>query len=178
MVRFPRVCRDPKCMALNRPAAKFCNRCRYPIPTAVEIFFSYAHEDTALRDKLATHLVMMQRNGLITTWYDQDINAGEDWQHAINTHLLMAEIILLLVSPDFLASDYCYSVEVQRAMDRQSRNQAGVIPVILRHTDWHQAPFGVLQALPTGAKPVKSWSNKDEALLDVVKGIKRAIDGP
>jgi len=175
MISFPRVCRNTNCMQLNRPTARFCASCGYPLPDAVEIFFSYAHEDKALRDKLATHLAMLQRNGLITTWYDQDISAGDNWQHAINIHLRTAEIILLLVSPDFLASDYCFSVEVQYAMDRLSRNEARVIPVILRHVDWHQAPFGVLQALPTGAKPVKAWSNKDDAMLDIVKGIKGII---
>ena len=135
-----------------------------PAPTsAIEVFFSYAHEDEALRDALATHLRLLERQGIIAGWHDRRILPGGAWAGAIDDHLQRARIILLLVSADFLASDYSYDVEVQQAMARHDAGAARVIPVILRPVDWHSAPFGTLQALPKDGHPVTSWSNRDEA---------------
>lgn len=141
----------------------------------VEIFYAYAREDEDLRDELEKHLRMLEREGVITNWHDRKIGAGEEWEGQIDTHLNTARVILLLVSPDFIDSDYCWDVEVKRAMERHKAGKARVIPIILRSVDWESAPFGKLQALPTDAKPVTIWANQDEAFLDVARGIRAAV---
>src|SRR5947209_6955869 len=144
-------------------------------PKALEIFYSYAHEDERFRKALDRQLSLLKRDGLITDWNDHKITAGKDWESEILTHLDSAQIILLLISPDFIASDYCYSIEMQRAMERHEFGEARVIPVILRPADWKRAPFGKLKALPSDGKAVTRWSNRDEAFLNVAKGIRRAV---
>ncbi len=139
----------------------------------VKIFFCYAHEDEALLNKLKTHLRPLQRRGLIDLWYDRDISAGTEWEREISNHLNTAQIILLLISPDFMNSDYCYGIEMQRAIERHERNDANVIPIILRHALWQEEPLSKLQALPKDAKPVKSWNDLDEALNDAAEGIRK-----
>ena len=141
----------------------------------VEIFCCYAREDQLLLRQLKTHLMSLQWQGLITLWADTDINAGWEWEKEIEKHLNTAQLILLLISPDFMASEYCYSKEMKRAVERHERGEARVIPVILRPVTWQEAPFGKLQALPTDAKPVKSWLDPDAAFLDVAEGIREAV---
>jgi hypothetical protein len=140
---------------------------------AVEIFFSYAHEDEILRDKLAKHLISLKRQKIITDWCDRDVTAGEEWKNAIDGRLESAGIILLLVSADFLASDYCYDIELQRALKRHADKEAKVIPIILRSVDWRSTTFGKLAALPTDGKAITSWDNQDEAFTNVVEGLKK-----
>src|SRR2546421_9745171 len=101
----------------------------------VIVFYSYAHEDESLRNELEKHLSLLQRRGIITTWHDRKIVPGTDWAYAIDSHLNEATIILLLVSPDFMASDYCYSIEMDRALKRHQAGKARVIPIILRSVD-------------------------------------------
>ncbi len=141
----------------------------------VDLFYSYAHEDEALRNKINVHLASLRRQGSICEWHDREILAGSPWAQEIDSHLQTARIILLLVSPDFMASDYCYGVEVREAMRRHAAGDAIVIPIILRPCDWEQAPFGQLQALPKDAKPVTLWANRDAAFLDIAKGIGKTI---
>lgn len=142
----------------------------------VTIFYSYAHADSALRNELEKHLSALRREGLIDEWYDRQIVAGTDWTQSIDEHLKTAAIILLLVSADFLASDYCYSNEMQKAMKRHQNGGARVIPIILRPVDWQTMPFAKLQALPSSGKPVTTWINRDEAFLDITKGIRKAVE--
>ena len=142
----------------------------------IEIFYSYAHEDEQWRQELEKHLSLLKNQRLITGWKDRDIKAGEEWKSKISSHLLAANIILLLISPDFMASPYCYSIEMKEAMKKHKAGKARVIPIILRPVDWHQAPFSKLQALPKDSKPVTSWANQDEAFLDVAKGIRRVVE--
>jgi pimeloyl-ACP methyl ester carboxylesterase len=142
---------------------------------SIEIFFSYSHKDEDLRDELDAHLSVLRRNGVIAGWHDRRISAGSEWKDRIDEHLESAGVILLLVSSDFLASDYCYDLEMRRAMERHTEGMARVIPIILRNCDWSGAPFGKLQALPKNARPVKSWDDQDEAFTDIVTGIRRAI---
>src|SRR6266487_1585178 len=139
----------------------------------VKIFFCYAREDERLLNRLKTHLKPLQRQGLINIWHDRDISAGAEWEREISKQLNEAQIILLLISPDFMASDYCYSVEMKRAMARHERGEAYVIPVILEHVYWQVEPLSKLQVLPTDAKPVISsnWHNLNEALFNVVEGV-------
>jgi hypothetical protein len=143
---------------------------------SVKIFFCYAHEDEPLLKKLKVQLTPMQRQGLIEVWHDRDISAGTEWEQEISIHLNDAEIILLLVSPDFMASDYCYSIEMKRAIERHTRKEALVIPVILRPVHW-QDILGNIEALPTDAKPVMSsnWHSPDYAFFDVAEAILKAL---
>ncbi len=153
-----------------------------PAPTTptsaviLEVFFSYAHEDEALRDKLAKHLRNLERQKVITGWHDRQISAGTEWAGKIDVHLDSARIILLLVSPDFIDSDYCYDVELQHAMARHHAREARVIPIILRPVDWAGTPFAKLQALPKDGKPIALWPNEDEAFLDVARAIRRVAE--
>jgi tetratricopeptide (TPR) repeat protein len=142
---------------------------------AIEVFYSYAHEDNQLRKQLEKHLSILKRQGLITDWYDREINAGTDWEREIDRHLNTAQIILLLVSADFMASDYCYGLEMKRALERHESGEARVIPIILRPTDWKQAPFGKLQVLPRDGKPMTRWPDLDEAFLDITQGIRNIV---
>lgn len=147
-----------------------------PQPTnPIEVFYSYAHEDEKLRDELKKHLSNLKRQGVITDWYDRDILAGKEWDTEIKQHLDSSKVILLLISPDFMDSAYCNDVELKRAMERHEAKEARVIPVILRPVDWKGAMFSKLEALPTDAKPIASWDDRDEAFLDVTKGIRKAI---
>ncbi len=142
----------------------------------IEIFCCYAREDEALLNKLKTHLRPLQRQGLIDVWYDREISAGTEWEQEIKQHLNTAQIILLLVSPDFMDSDYCYGIEMTRAIERHKSGEARVIPIILRWAIWKETPIGKLQALPTDGKPVKSWHDEDEAFLNIVKGIREVVE--
>ncbi len=147
-----------------------------PTPTrAIEVFFSYAHEDEKLRDKLEKHLSILKRQGVITGWHDRRIGAGKEWAGEIDQHLNTAHIILLLISSNFLASDYCYDIELERAMKRHHAGEARVIPIILSSVDWEGAPFSKLQALPRDGRPVTKWRSHDDALKDVAQGIRAAV---
>ena len=147
------------------------------VRVALKIFFCYAHEDKKMLNELKKHLISFQKVGIVEMWHDADISAGVEWEPEIAKHLNSAHIILLLISADFIASDYCYGTELKRAIERHELKEARVIPIILRPVYWQGAPFARLQALPTGAKPIISsiWYTLDEALLDVVNGIGRAI---
>src|SRR5437660_7285449 len=132
----------------------------------LELFYSYAHKDERLRNELNKHLYNLKRQGLILGWYDRDISAGTDWEQAIDSHLNSAQIILLLISPDFMASDYCYSIEMERALERHEAGEARVIPILLKTVDWKGAPFSKLQVLPRNRKAVASWRDRNAAFVE------------
>lgn len=138
------------------------------------VFFSYSHRDEALRNELEAHLSLMKRQGIVTTWHDRRIGAGDDIHRAIDSHLDDCEIVLLLVSAQFLASDYCYERELARALERHRDGRSTVIPVILHPCDWHSAPFGDLRATPTDGKPVSMFANQDEAMAIVAADVRKA----
>lgn len=142
-----------------------------------EVFFSYTHRDESMRNELEVHLTMLKRQGLIEAWHDRRIGAGNVFDRAISTHLESADIVLLLVSPHFLASDYCYEREMTRAMERHDAGEARVIPVILEPCDWHSAPFGKLLAVPTDGKPVSKFVNQNDGLLEVALAVRAEIEG-
>jgi hypothetical protein len=144
--------------------------------TVPTVFFSYSHADEALRDQLETHLSGLKRQGLISSWHDRRIVVGSEIGPSIDSHLNTANVILLLISPEFIASDYCYEREMSQALERHKRGEARVIPVILRPCDWHGLPFGKLLATPKDGRPITMWPNTDEAFLDVVLAIKRALN--
>jgi len=144
---------------------------------SIKVFYCYAREDKLLRTKLEKHLGNLKLQGLITGWSDRDIDAGNEWAKEIDSNLKTANIILLLISPDFMHSKYCYGVEMTQALERQKYGTARVIPIILRPVDYEGAPFSHLQALPTDATPItdRKWRSLDEALLDVAQGIRKIV---
>lgn len=142
----------------------------------ISLFFSYSHRDEALRDELEIHLSSLKRQGVIDTWHDRRIVAGEEVDHEISEHLETADVILLLVSPYFIASDYCYDIEMKRAMERHENGQARVIPVILHPCDWQATPFGKLMATPTDGKPISKFPNQHDAFLEVTKAVRKAAE--
>jgi len=146
-------------------------------PTPLSVFCCYAHQDEDLRQKLDKHLQRLVQDGLIEIWSDKRIVAGESWPTKISENLEQADIILPLVSADFMASKYCQEIEMKRAMERQGLKEAVVIPIYLRAVDWQTAAFAHLQALPPGGRAVNEWPNEDQAFLDVAKGIRRAVEG-
>lgn len=139
------------------------------------VFFSYSHADEPLRDQLEKQLAMLKRQGVIETWHDRRIGAGQHIGQAIDQNINTADIILLLVSADFIASDYCYDIEMKRALERHHAGDAVVIPVILRACDWHHAPFGQLNATPRDGKPITQWPDIDEAFLQVAQTVRAAV---
>jgi hypothetical protein len=147
------------------------------ISKPVEIFFSYSHKDEPFREQLETHLSMLKRQGLIKPWHDRMITAGDEWRGQIDDNLNAADIVLLLVTANFLASDYCYDIEMTRAMERHEIGEACVIPIILTPVEgWTHSPFAKLQVLPKDGKPVTKWADRDEAFVNVAQGIRRAIE--
>lgn len=142
----------------------------------MKIFFSYSHKDEALRDQLEAHLSLLRNQGLVESWHDRRITAGSEVDPSIAAALEDSEVILLLVSSDFIASNYCYSREMMRAMERHEAREANVVPVILRDCEWHQAPFGKLMAAPKDGKPVTLWPDIDRAFADVARQVRRVLE--
>ena len=143
-----------------------------PVLTA---FVSYSHKDERYRQALDISLAQLKRNGLISVWYDKKILPGEQWDKEIDRNIETADIILVLVSPDLLASDYAYTREMQRAIKRHRTGLTTVIPVILRPSDWQNSPLSDLQALPSNGRPISIWSKRDQAWLDVVHGLRKLV---
>ncbi len=142
----------------------------------VKLFYSYAHEDDVLRKELDKQLTILRRAGIIESWHDRNIDAGSDWQGAIDAHLESADVVLLLISPDFIASHYC-DYELTNAMKRRQRGESIVIPVILRPVIWEMASFSRLQALPTDGVPVTNWPmGRDAAFKNIAEGIAKVAN--
>lgn len=147
---------------------------------AVSLFYSYAHEDEPLRDELADHLKILERRGLVSAWHDRRIVPGQDWAGEIDRRLDAADLVLLLVSADFMASDYIHGVELRRAMERRSAEACEVVPILVRPLDLDPDdadafPFLRLQALPPDLRPVTTWPNRDEAWTQVAKGLRATV---
>lgn len=139
------------------------------------VFFSYSHVDESLRDQLEKCLAMLKNQGTIDTWHDRRILPGDELDGSISKAIESADLILLLVSPDFLASKYCYDVEMTRALERHEAGEARVVPIILRPCDWRESPLSKLLAAPKDGKPVTKWPDLDEAFQDVVSAIRKAL---
>jgi len=142
----------------------------------LEVFFSYSHKDDRFRQEIDSHLSMLKRQELISNWFDHEIIAGKDLDEEIAGHLERARIILLLVSSDFIRSDYCYCKELGRAIERHRAKSARVIPIIVRPCDWLSAPFGKLKALPKDGKAITDHRRHDKAYLDIAQGIRKVVD--
>lgn len=177
------------CVAIDRIAA---DACEIQVPSSaaggvgpregkparsLSLFLSYANADQRMADQLVKHLAGLLREGVIDSWHDRNISGSEQyWSGQIADALDRADIVLFLVSADFLASDYCSDIEVRRALERHAAGEAVVIPVILRPCDWGGSLFSKFQALPSEGRPIASWPNRDSALLNVVKGIGAAAN--
>lgn len=140
------------------------------------IFFSYAYKDEDYRDTLELHLSLLKRQGIVEGWHARKILPGEDFADVIDENLEASNLILMLISPHFIASDYCWEKEMTRALERHEEGTAKVIPIFIRPCDWQTAPFAKIQGLPRNATPVSKWSDEDEAWLNVARGIRAVID--
>ena len=145
------------------------------VPSNLEVFISYSHCDVDWLKSLKVVLKPLERESQLISWCDRQIEAGEDIDKKALDHLDTAKIILLLVSPDFLASDYCYSIEMKGAMEKHAKGAARVIPVILRHCDWKGTDVGRLKAVPKDGKPVSTWADRDEAFMDIINELRRSL---
>jgi hypothetical protein len=146
------------------------------MPASLKIFLSYSHEDEAMKIKLDRNLIALKKNNSIDVWQDRAIMPGDVWDDAIKNALASADIILLLISVDFNNSKYIWENELEVALQRHERKEARVIPVILRTCDWTDMPYARLQALPTGGRPISSFTDADEAYTDVAKGIRAVVN--
>lgn len=138
----------------------------------LKLFVSYSHKDEEYRKELETSLALLKRQNIIETWSDRKIMPGQNWRDEISNNLEGADIILFLISPDFIASDYSYEIELQRAIEKHDKQESVLIPIIIRHSSWLNSPVGNFQALPREGKPISSWRDKDEAWLNVYEGIR------
>jgi hypothetical protein len=144
-----------------------------PGTKGLTIFISYSHVDEAFKNDLVKHLDPLRRLGLIETWHDRKIKPGEVWGNTISANLEKAQIILLLVSIDFINSEYCYDTELERALERNDAGKAKVIPIILRACMWQQTPFAKLQGLPKDGQAVALWPDRDAAFVNIAEGIRQ-----
>ena len=144
------------------------------MPSPKKVFISYSKTDKAYLEQLKKHLELLQRQGLLEIWDDMELAAGEVWDETIKKELGTADIIILLVSSDLIATDYIWNVEMKKALERHERGEVTVIPVIIRPCDWEDAPFAHLNALPEKGKPISMWTNHDEAWVYVIKKIRQA----
>jgi hypothetical protein len=147
-----------------------------PYPHGLKGFISYSHEDEKMFTELRKFLQPLVRKGVIEVWFDRKISSGEEWEERINENIDKSDLILLLISADFLASKYCYDIEMDRAFSLHRSKKSRIIPIILRPADWEDTPLGDLQALPKDAKPVSTWPNRDEAYVNIVEGLKVVIN--
>jgi formylglycine-generating enzyme required for sulfatase activity len=143
--------------------------------TAVRVFISYSREDKDLCEELSSHLASLENCGDITTWYDGRLEPGDEWREKIEVSLSEADIILLLVSAKFLASEFCYKIELPVAMQRHEDGTAIVIPILLRPCYWEIHPFAKLQILPEGARAVTRWPAPDEAYEQITRTIGKTV---
>ena len=142
----------------------------------LRVFCSYAHRDEHYLEVLKTWLVGLEREGLIEQWHDRMIPPGDEWEEAIAENLENSQLVLLLVTPDFMASQYIYEKEIDRAIERHKRGEARVIPIIVRPAPWEGTALDRLQALPKNARAITTWANRDQAWLNVLQGIQQAVE--
>jgi hypothetical protein len=142
----------------------------------LSLFISYSHTDEGIKTELLKHLEPLRRLGLIEAWNDRKLKPGEEWDKVISSKLEEADIVLLLVSIDFINSSYCYDIELKQALDRHDAKEARVVPVILRACMWQDALFAKLQALPKDGRAVSLWPDPDAALLNIAEGVRKVAE--
>src|SRR5688572_19812716 len=142
---------------------------------APRVFISYAHEDESFRDELVKHLRLLERDGLIDIWHDRKIRPGTDWSRAIHDNLGSAAIFILLISADFIDSDYCYGLEMEAALRAAERGTAQVVPILIRHAAFQSAPFARFQMLPRDCVPVVDWTPREKAWAAIAADIRELV---
>lgn len=142
---------------------------------AARLFISYAREDAVYALQLSKHLAALKNEGLIEVWSDHELQPGDRFDQVIADELRRADVILVLISANFLASSYAYPVELKHALERHERGDVRLVPIIVRDCDWQTSPIGVLQVLPRNAQPVSNWPDPDNAYTDIVRGLRRLV---
>ena len=143
---------------------------------SVQIFIAYSQKDRIFLDALRSHATPLLRKGNVTVWFDGEIRPGETWDDVIKANLHSADIILMLLSANALASDYFYEQEVKDAVERHKAGTALVVPVVLSACLWQKTPLAEIQGLPRGMKPIISYGNMDEAWNEVVEGLWEMVE--
>lgn len=140
----------------------------------IKIFIAYSRQDHDLLTELRQHTKILERAHKIKIWHDGEIEAGHEWESEIKKALYSADIVLLLISKDFLASDYCYEKEMVEVLDLHRTRKIIVLPIILKPCAWKDAPFAKFQVLPLGGIPIISpnWHSRDEPFLEIVEILK------
>jgi len=141
----------------------------------VRVAFSYSHKDEEMRNQLEIHLKLLERQGLISSWHDRKIKPGDQWKDMIDEEFRRADIIIPLISADFIASDYCYEIEMRTALERHEAGEVRIVPIIVRDCQWKKTPFGNLQALPQDGRPLNSWPDRDGVLRGIADEIEKII---
>lgn len=142
----------------------------------IKLFYSYSHKDEAHREELQKHLATLKRKKLIDEWHDRKIDAGDDWDKEIEKNMESSHIILLLFSPDFIASTSCQK-EVETAMRLKKEKGTIFIPIILRTCSWKSVDgISEIQGLPKDGKPITKWHDLDEAWVNVYEGIEKKVE--
>lgn len=181
-VYLHRIKRDEECLhgLIFATSVTNPNNCLYStvcyMHKPAKLFISYSHKDGKFVDALQSHLALLQRQGVIEPWHDRKLSAGENWAKTIDENLRSSDIILLVVSADFMASEYCYGLELKQALAMHNAGEAVVIPLIVRPCDWHSAPFARLQALPRDGRPVSSFADIDEAYLETALEVRKIAE--
>lgn len=139
----------------------------------LQIFISYAHQDENILKRLSQHLASLRRQGIISLWHDKCLRPGDEWEEKIDQNLESADIILFIISSAFISSDYCWGIEMKRAIEKHQKKESHVIPIIARPVDFTGAPFSKLESLPTGNKAITEWPNKDAAFTNIASGIRK-----
>jgi len=142
---------------------------------SVQAFISYSHRDEKWLDLLHRHLVMLKREGVVELWFDKQIDAGGHIDDEVSSGLADSQLFLALVSPDFLASNYCYEKEMVQAIERASYGTMRVVPIILEPCDWKSSPLAQFKALPKDSTPISLWANPNVAMLDIVNELRRVL---
>lgn len=142
----------------------------------IKVFISYAKEDTSFMHELTKHLKVFEKNNIIEIWHDALIAPGENWKEEIKVHIQDAHVIILLISADFMASDYIDNIEISKSLDRSRKRETVIIPIIIRPTNYSSLEISKYQALPKDGKPVSTWVDKDEAWVDITNQLKKLFD--
>ncbi len=141
----------------------------------INIFYSYAHQDEDLLQKFRRHMANLIRQGLVSESYDRQISAGTEWKEYLDTAISNAQIILVFMSPDYLASDYLYGLELQHALERQRAGEAVIIPIILRPVHWQSTPISRFQAFPPQGKPITSYTSLDLGFFEAAQALGKVV---
>lgn len=141
-----------------------------------KIFISYSHVDEAVLERLHTHMAILKRDGKIVSWYDKNILAGDDLDSSIKDALNDSNIFLAIISPDYLNSNYCYEKEFKVALEMQNSGEILIIPIIAEPCDWKSSPFGKMKAIPKDGKPIKEWTNQNNAFLNIIDELRHLLE--